>query len=285
MDLTIGDIRIRAVTEMQTTGGSRFVLPQATPELIRGIPWLAPDFADENGRLKMAIQSFLVETGGRKVLVDTGLGNDKQGRAVPGWNGRKDDFLDRLAAAGFGPDDVDIVVNTHCHVDHVGWNTRLVDGAWHPTFPRARYVTGRIDFAYWRDQTADAEHRQVFEDSVRPVADAGLYDLIDDGDEIAAGITAVSTPGHTIGHMSLRIQSGGETVLLGGDVLHHACQLAHPEWSSTPDYDPRQSAATRRLFFGELAGSDVWFVAAHAPDGRAGRVVRAGDGFRLVDLR
>ena len=282
MDLMIGDIRLRSLTELQTTGGSKFVLPQATPEAVQAIPWLAPTFADERGRLKMAVQSFLLETGGRKILVDTGLGNEKTGRMVPAWNGRKDDFLDRLAAAGFGPDDVDIVVNTHLHVDHVGWNTRYVNGAWAPTFPRARYVTGRTEFAYWRDQTGDAEHRQVFEDSVRPVADAGLYDLIDDGDEIAQGLSAIATPGHTVGHMSLKLRAGGSEAVLGGDVLHHVCQLTHPDWSATPDFDQRQSAATRRVFFGQLAGTDVRFFAAHAPDGVGGLVVREGAGFRLV---
>lgn len=281
MDITIGDIELRSVTELQTTGGSKFVLPQATPEEIQAIPWLIPTFADERGRLKMAVQSFLVETGGKKILVDTGLGNDKTGRMVPAWNGRTDDFLDRLAMAGFGPHDVDIVVNTHLHVDHVGWNTRVVDGVWRPTFPKARYVTGRIEFAYWRDQTADAEHRQVFEDSVRPIADAGLYDLIGDGDEIAPGLTAIATPGHSIGHMSLRLRSGGRDAVLGGDVLHHACQLARPEWSATPDYDPRQSASTRHVLFGQLAGTATLFVAGHGPDGIGGTISHDGEGFRL----
>ena len=282
MDITIGDIRLRSLTELQSTGGSKFVLPQATPEAIQGLPWLIPTFADERGRLKMAVQSFLIETGGRKILVDTGLGNEKTGRMVPTWNGRVDDFLERLAAAGFGPDDVDIVVNTHLHVDHVGWNTRLVEGAWVPTFPKARYVTGRTEFGYWRDQTADPEHRQVFDDSVRPVADAGLYDLVDDGGEIAPGLTAIATPGHSIGHMSLRLRSGAEDAVLGGDVIHHACQLAHPDWSATPDYDQRQSAATRRVFFGQLAGTRTLFVAGHGPDGIGGLVTREGNGFRLV---
>ena len=281
MDITIGDIKLRSLTEVQTTGGSKFVLPQATPDAIQAIPWLIPTFADERGRLIMAVQSFLLEIGAKKILVDTGLGNDKTGRIVPTWNGRKDDFLERLAATGFGPDDVDIVVNTHLHVDHVGWNTRLVDGVWVPTFPKARYVTGRIDFSYWRDQTGDAEHRQVFEDSVRPVADAGLYDLIDDGDEIVPGLNAVATPGHSIGHMSLKLRSGDQEAVLGGDVLHHACQLAHPEWSSTPDYDQRQSAATRRLFFAKLAGTPTLFFAGHAPDGIGGFIARDGEGFRL----
>lgn len=285
MHLSVGDIRIRSLTELQTTGGSRFILPQATPAAILAIPWLVPTFADERGRLKMAVQSFLVEAGDKKILVDTGLGNDKTGRLVPAWNGRTDDFLDRLAAAGFGPDDVDIVVNTHLHVDHVGWNTRHVDGRWRPTFPNARYVTGRTEFAYWRDQTADAEHRQVFEDSVRPVADAGLFDLIEPGDEIAPGMTAIATPGHTIGHMSLRLRSGKDEAMqeamLGGDILHHVCQLAHPDWSATPDFDPRQSAATRRVLFGQLAGSKTLFLAGHAPDGLAGIIAREGDGFRL----
>lgn len=285
MNLQIGDITVTSIPELQTTGGSRFVLPQATPDAIRAIPWLIPAFADENGRLRMAVQSFLVRSGGKTVLVDTGLGNAKTGRIVPAWNGRRDDFLERLTAASFGPDDVDIVVNTHLHVDHVGWNTRLIDGQWVPTFQKARYVASKIDFDYWRDQTADAEHRQVFDDSVRPVAEAGLYDLIGDGDTIAPGITAVSTPGHSIGHISLRLQSGNANAILGGDVLHHACQLAHPEWSSTPDYDQRQSAATRRLFFKQLAGTNTIFVAAHAPDGLGGKIVQDGEGFRLDDLR
>ena len=281
MRLAVGDIRVGSVTELQTTGGSKFILPQATPDAIRALPWLAPTFADERGRLKMAVQSFLVETGGKKILVDTGLGNDKTGRMVPTWNGRTDDFLDRLAAVGFGPDDVDIVVNTHLHVDHVGWNTRWVDDAWTPTFPKARYVAGRTEYAYWRDQSADAEHRQVFEDSVRPIADAGLLDLIEPGDVIVPGVTAIATPGHTIGHMSLRLSSGGDDAVLGGDVLHHVCQLAHPDWSATVDFDPRQSAATRRVFFGQLAGTRTLFIAGHAPDGIAGVVVREGDSFRL----
>lgn len=279
MTLTIGDMTIRAITELQTTGGSRFVLPQATPDAIQSIPWLIPRFADERGRLKMAVQSFLIEAGDKKIIVDTGLGDGKTGRSVPAWNGRRSDFLDRLAAAGFGPDDVDMVVNTHLHVDHVGWNTRLVDGEWRPTFSKARYVTNRTEFNYWRDQTADAEARQVFEDSVRPVADAGLYDFVEPGDAVAPGITLVSTPGHTIGHMSLMLRDG--EAVLGGDILHHPCQLAHPDWSSTPDYDPRQSAATRRVFFRRLAGTPTVFVAAHAPDGQGGRVVAEGDGFRL----
>ncbi len=281
MDLRIGDIAIRSLTELQTTGGSRFVLPQATPEAVCAMPWLIPRFADERGRLKMAVQFFLIEVGGNKIVVDTGLGDDKTGRSVPAWNGRRGGVLDRLASAGFGPDDVDMVVNTHLHVDHVGWNTRLIDGAWRPTFPRARYVTSRTEFAYWRDQTADAEGRQVFEDSVRPIAEAGLYDLIGDGDEIAPGITALATPGHTIGHMSLLLRSGGVEALLGGDVIHHPCQLARPDWSATPDYDPRQSAATRRVLFGRLAKTPTLFIAAHAPDGHSGRVLAEGDGFRL----
>jgi glyoxylase-like metal-dependent hydrolase (beta-lactamase superfamily II) len=279
--LAIGDIMIHSLTELQTTGGTRFILPQATPEAIKALPWLTPHFADANGRLTMAVQSFLVETAGRRIVVDTGLGNHKSDRIVPGWNGRIDDFLDRMTAAGFGPDDVDMVVNTHLHVDHVGWNTRLVDGAWVPIFPKARYVTTRTEFDYWRDQTDDAEHRAVFADSVKPVADAGLYDLIEAGGEIAPGITTIATPGHSIGHMSLHLQSRGDTAILGGDIVHHACQFAHPEWSATPDYDKAQSAATRRDFFERFAGSDVVFIAAHAPDGRGGTIVRDGEGFRL----
>jgi hypothetical protein len=149
MHWNVGKVKITKVVELETVGSTHFILPLATNEEIRKLPWLIPHFANEEGRLKMSIHSLLVETPSRRIIVDTGLGNDKQGRNVPTWNNRKDPFLDKLTAAGFPPDSIDTVLCTHLHADHVGWNTRLEDGRWVPTFPNARYVVqkGELEFA------------------------------------------------------------------------------------------------------------------------------------------
>lgn len=277
----IGDISVTRVVELAATGGSKFILPQATPEEVSGIDWLQPHFADERGRLKIAVQTFIVQTPDARILVDTGLGANKQGRFVPHWNNRADPFLDWLAEAGAPADTVDLVINTHLHVDHVGWNTVLEGGQWVPAFGKARYAMGRNDFNYWRDQQGDAEHRAVFDDSVAPIAAAGLADLVDDGDEIAPGVWVVATPGHSIGHMSILLRSKGEEMLLGGDVLHHPCQIAHPEWSSTADFDTAQSAVTRQALFSRLADAGTLFLGGHFTGAGRGRVSRDGGRFRL----
>ena len=144
----MGKVKITKVVELETVGSTRFILPLATNEEIQKLPWLIPHFATEEGRLKMSIHSLLVETPSRRIIVDTGLGNDKQGRNVPTWNNRKDPFLETLTAAGFPPDSIDTVLCTHLHVDHVGWNTVLVGGKWVPTFANARYVFGRTEYEH-----------------------------------------------------------------------------------------------------------------------------------------
>ena len=139
--------------------------------------WLISDFATDEGRLKMSIHSLVVETPSQRIVVDTGLGNDKQGRSVPIWNNRATPFLEIMSAAGFPPDSIDTVLCTHLHVDHVGWNTRLVGGKWLPTFAKARYVFGKTEFEHWRDHSEGPDRLAVFNDSVRPIADAGMADL------------------------------------------------------------------------------------------------------------
>ena len=149
MKWTIGDVTVTKIVELEMTGGTRFLLPQATREDILPIAWLRPHFADEEGRLRMSIHSFIVETPTRRIIVDTCLGNDKKQRRIPHWNDRDGPFLADLAAAGFPAESIDTVLCTHLHVDHVGWNTRLVNGRWVPTFPRAQYLMGRTEFDHW----------------------------------------------------------------------------------------------------------------------------------------
>ena len=162
MKWRIGEVTVAKIVELEVTGGSRFILPQATREAVLPIGWLQPDFADELGRLKMSIHALVVETqkgktGGRRIIVDTCLGNDKKNRRIPTWNDRQGRFLEDLAAAGFPCETIDTVLCTHLHVDHVGWNTRLVDGRWVATFPRARYLFGRVEFEHWKTQRERAD--------------------------------------------------------------------------------------------------------------------------------
>ncbi len=278
----IGAVTVTKVLELEATGGSRFLLPQATREAILPIAWLRPHFADDEGRLRMSIHAFLVETPTRRIVVDTCLGNDKQGRRIPAWNGLNTRFLADLAAAGAPRESIDTVLCTHLHVDHVGWNTMHQDGAWVPTFPNARYLMGRAEYAHWTGPHGREDLRTVFADSVAPVFDAGLVDLVETDHRICEELSLIPTLGHTPGHVSLRIDSGGEHGLITGDFLHHPCQIAHPEWSSTADSDPAEAQRTRERMFAELAGAPVLVLGTHFAGATAGRIVRDGGAWRLA---
>jgi glyoxylase-like metal-dependent hydrolase (beta-lactamase superfamily II) len=279
MHWNVGKVRITKIVELETVGSTRFILPLATNEEIRKLPWLIPDFATEEGRLKMSIHSLVVETPTRRIVVDTGLGNDKQGRNVPSWNKRNGPFLETMTAAGFSPDSIDTVLCTHLHVDHVGWNTRLVGGQWLPTFANARYLFGRTEYEHWRDHSIEPDRAAVFNDSVKPIIAAGKADLVASDAKICDEITLISTPGHSPGHMSILIQSDGESALLTGDVAHHPCQMAHLDWSSTADSDPVQSAATRRQLFGRFADTPTTVIGGHFG---AAHIRRDGDAFKFM---
>jgi glyoxylase-like metal-dependent hydrolase (beta-lactamase superfamily II) len=279
----VGEVRITRVLELEATGGTRFILPQATPEVIKDIGWLSPHFADETGRLRMSIHALVVETPSKRIIVDTCIGNDKQ-RDIPTWSGLQTGFLADLEATGFPRGSIDTVLCTHLHVDHVGWNTMRVDGAWVPTFPKARYLLGRAEYEYWQaeESDSDAPERSPFHDSVKPVWDAGLVDLVETDHRICEEVAFEPTLGHTPGHVSVRIRSKGEEALITGDFLHHPCQLAHPSWASRADYDAEASTATRQRMFGALAGSKVLVIGTHFAAPTAGHVVRDGDAYRLA---
>jgi glyoxylase-like metal-dependent hydrolase (beta-lactamase superfamily II) len=275
----IGKVRITKVVELETVGSTRFILPLASKDEIQKLPWLIPHFATEEGRLKMSIHSLVVETPSRRIVVDTGLGNDKQGRSVPTWNNRDGPFLETMIAAGFPPDSIDTVLCTHLHVDHVGWNTRLEGGKWLPTFANARYLFGKTEYEHWRDYSETPDKVAVFNDSVKPIADAGKADLIASDARLCDEIAMIPTPGHSPGHMSIHIQSDGEEGLLTGDVAHHPCQMAHLDWSSTADADPVRSAATRHELFSRFADRPVLVIGGHYS---AGHLRREGDAFKFI---
>lgn len=279
----IGEVTVTRILELEATGGSRFILPQATREVVQEIGWLAPHFADADGRLKMSIHALVVETPTRRIIVDTCIGNDKN-RDIPTWTNLQTNFLADLAAAGFAPESIDTVLCTHLHVDHVGWNTMLKGGKWVPTFPNARYLLGRAEFDYWRGEDEEREDLSTspFHDSVKPVFDAGLVDLVETDHRVCDEVSLEPTLGHTPGHVSVRIRSKGEEALITGDFVHHPCQLARPDWASSADYDPTASTATRQRVFGALAGQPVLVIGTHFAAPTAGHIVRDGDVYRLA---
>jgi len=278
----IGSVTVTKIVELEATGGTRFILPHATPETCRSLAWMRPHFMDDDGRLKMSVHALVVETPSRRILVDTCLGNDKQGRSVPGWNNLQSHFLHDLAAAGFPRESIDTVICTHLHVDHVGWNTTLKNGRWVPTFPNARHLMGRTEFEYWRDQEEFREQVTVFADSVQPIVEAGLTDLVAPGHQVSDEVRLEPTLGHTPGHLSVRISSHGEEAVISGDFLHHPCQMAHPEWAAAVDYDAERSTRTRRDVFAALAGTDTLLIGTHFAGASAGRVIRDGEGYKLA---
>ncbi len=274
-----GDVRITRVIEMEVTGGSRFILPDATREACLPISWLAPHFMDAEGRLVMSIHALVVDTGARRILVDTCVGNDKQ-RSIPGWNMRQGPFLEDLARAGYPRESIDTVLCTHLHVDHVGWNTMRVDDRWVPTFPNARYLIGADEWAHWERAGGD-EYGPILDDSVRPIFDAGLVDLVSSEHVICDEVSLEPTPGHTPGHVSVHIRSRGEEALITGDFIHHPCQMARLEWASSADTDPEAARATRKRVLGQYADRPVLVIGTHFATPTAGHVRRDGEVFRF----
>ena len=169
---------------------------------------------------------------------------------------------------------------THLHVDHVGWNTRLEDGRWVPTFPNARYLWNRQEYDYWID-SEETLYQSIMSESVKPVFDAGLVDLVEGEHAVTDEVRLEPTPGHTPGHVSVHIASRGEEAIITGDFIHHPVQCAHPEWSSAFDYDAPQGIETRRKFFAQYANQPVLIIGTHFAGVTAGRIVPDGDVWRL----
>ena len=276
----VGDVTITKVVEIEIPGPASWIIPQATPENLARETWLQPHFADAEGLAIMSVHALVVESAGCKVLVDTCVGNDKK-RPIPDWNERSGPFLEDLAAAGHPPESVDRVLCTHLHVDHVGWNTRLEGGRWVPTFPNARYLFGREEFDYWANEE-EAAFGDVMGDSVHPIVDAGLADFVDTDHVVAECIRLEPTPGHTPGHVSVRISSQGEDAVITGDLMHHPVQCAHPDWGSSADWQADTALATRRAFLERYADTPTLVLGTHFATPTAGHIVRDGDAWRFV---
>lgn len=276
----IGKVTVTRIIENEDNSmPAAAMLPEAIPANLAAIGWLQPNFVDANGHLVSSIHTLLIESRGMRICVDTCLGNDKP-RIVPLWNQRQGTFLEELAAVGFARERVDSVICTHLHPDHVGWNTILVDGRWVPTFPNARYVFSAKDWE-WLDKAPVTALGDYCGDSVRPVVDAGLADIVAPDHRITDEVWLESTPGHSPGHVSVRIASEGEHAVITGDLIHHPAQLARPDWTSPFDFDKAKALATRQDFIRRYADTPTLVFGTHFATPSAGRIVRDGDAWRL----
>ncbi|MFD7296890.1 MBL fold metallo-hydrolase [Streptomyces sp. NPDC059897] len=281
---TVGDITVHRIDETPLPPATGpWLLPGATPGLVAEQDWLHPHFADADGALRLDSHTFACIVGDLRVLVDTGIGNGKV-RANPAWHDLRTDYLETLTAAGFPPESVDLVILTHLHADHVGWNTRNVDGAWVTTFPRARYLVSRTEREFWAAYDMDEAREQMFRDSVLPVEEAGLLDLVDvpaEGLTVTPGLRLLPTPGHTPGHVAVELADHGATAFITGDCVHHPVQFSHPAIGACVDIDPEASERTRRALLASLAGTDTLVLGTHFAPPTAGSVVTHDGTYRL----
>lgn len=282
MTWTVGEVRVTPIVESEQAWPTVLFLPDLTPEVIDEIGWLRPDHVTPSDDMVMRFQAFVVEADGARIVVDTCAGNDKH-RALPVFDHQSTSFLHDFRAAGFDPASIDLVVCTHLHVDHVGWNTHLIDGRWVPTFPNARYLFGRTEYEHWSVAGED-DQRRILEDSVQPVMDAGLAELVESTHQLTASVRLDPTPGHTPGHHSVRLTSGAEFGVITGDVLHHAGQAAMPHLSTVADSDADAARSTRTSFLADCAASGSLMIGTHLPGKTAYRVEPGADGhgFRLT---
>ena len=231
---------------------------------------LEPHLYDHQMRLNLG--SYLIRSEGRTILVDTGLGAkpaDKHGRSAP-WG----ELMHAFRANGFSPEDVNMVVMTHLHRDHVGWNLTSRDGTYVPTFPNARYWMSTKDWEATRQPDVQPHRFPNAANCVWPLADLGLIEFMDGEQSITREVTTVPTPGHTPGHMSILITSQGERALVLGDVAHNPVQLEEPDWVSRADMDPELTRQTRKALIERLEREQMLVAAGHFPPPGFGRIVR-----------
>ena len=276
--LRIGDVSISKVIELDRSATPiGFMLPDSTPERIAAQrDWLGPELVDPvTGAHRSTIHSYVVRTPWHTVLIDTCVGNDKPRNGVAPWHMRQGSYLADLGAAGVKAEDVDLVVCTHLHVDHVGWNTRLERGRWVPTFPRATYIFARDEYEFWKTESQmGREEFGLIDDSVLPIVEAGRAQLVASDHVIDDRLQLEPSPGHTPGHVNVRVRTPAGEAVFTGDMMHRAIQVAEPGWNSCFCHDGPRAAATRRAFIDTHAEADVIILAAHFPV--PGRIVAPG---------
>ena len=286
-DVVLGRLSVAQVYEGDAVIPLSHALPSVTAQDLAQLkswywdPHLA-ETPNEAG-MRISVHSFVVRVDGRNILIDTCCGNDKQ-RSLPPVSMQNWPYLENLGRTGLKPEDIDVVMCTHLHFDHVGWNTRLKNGTWVPTFPNARYLFGKRDLEFFSKQRHEAVHREAFDDSVAPILDAGLADLVDTDSlihrEIGNGIWLQDVSGHSPGNLCVVAECDGSRAIFSGDCFHHPVQIIRPDAAFFADEDPAKASVTRQRLLDQYANQDAIFFPAHFSGATAGRVERV-DGSKL----
>jgi glyoxylase-like metal-dependent hydrolase (beta-lactamase superfamily II) len=288
--MRIGDISVARVVEAEGPFAAvDFLLPAFSPEMLQKHSWLRPAFVTPDNKVMMSFHSYVIRTPRHTIFVDGCVGDDKERPLRPPWHRKKSDFLARLAAAGVKPAEIDIVFCTHLHADHVGWNTRLHDGRWVPTFPNARYLFAKVEYEHWeREHRAalargePAPNHGSFADSVLPVMDARQADLVASDHQIEDGLHLEAAPGHTPGGCVLHVENRGAHGIFSGDVIHTPVQLADPGLSSRFCSDAALSAKTRTALCERIADTPSVLFTGHFPAPSASRIIRLQNSFGIA---
>lgn len=288
--IQLGRMKVHKVFEMESPTPMTMQLPGvAAVDLERLRGWYAPGDDEitldpDSSLMTFSVHSFVIEVDGQTILVDTCDGNHKN-RLVEAVHRLDTDYLGNLRRAGFAPEDIDLVMCTHLHFDHVGWNTRLENGKWVPTFPNAKYLFGRTDYEYFQAQPAGEEvHHESFADSVVPVMEAGQGIIVEEDHvahrEIGDGVWLEPAFGHSPGCCSVHGQAGGPEAIFWGDVIHHPVQLIRFDLPFAFDADPAQASATRQRVMKRAAEEELMCFPAHFRGTSAGKVLPHGDAYR-----
>jgi len=289
----VGDVQITRIIEFESGGfPPGFMFDGLTEEQVKLIDWLHPHYADPDGTIRYSVHSYVIESQGRRIIVDTCVGNDKP-RGYEGWNHLHLPFLESLADAGFPAETIDIVLCTHLHMDHIGWNTRWDGEKWIPTFPNARYLFGRAEWAHWSQKDFSIGDMPSFiaelasldaaiQDSVSPIVNAGLHEFIETNHQLTDEVSLFATPGHSPGHVSVAITSNGKKATITGDAILNPIQLADPEIGSNFDFDKALAKKTRQHFIHDHSDQDILVLGTHFTTPSGGYITTDGDTWRFV---
>ncbi|MBZ5501283.1 MAG: MBL fold metallo-hydrolase [Acidobacteriia bacterium] len=277
----LGDIRITRIFELKDQCELSFLLPEGTADTVKKYPWLKPHFATPEGQILVWFQAFVLTFRDRRIMVDTCVGNDKM-REFELFTKTHTAFLEDLTAAGCPPETIDTVLCTHLHLDHVGWNTRLANGRWVPTFPNARYLFGRAEWEYWQNRLPEKSIQvQHLTDSILPIIDAGLAVFVEPSHRVSDEVWLEPTPGHTPGHVSVHVASQGHHAIISGDIFHNPIQFAEPDLPSAFCIDAKKACHTRREFLARYQDKKALIVGSHFCDPTVGWIVRDGKNWRF----
>jgi glyoxylase-like metal-dependent hydrolase (beta-lactamase superfamily II) len=287
-NVRFGDFAISKIADMeQVLYPPQRMYPDATPEALRKLrDLLGPQLIDGELNMLLSFNCFVIKTGRNTIVVDSCIGADKERPTRPNWHRRTGPFLDDLQSLGVAPEKVDYVLCTHLHADHVGWNTRLVNGQWVPTFSNAQYVMAEVEYKYWKAQHDQNPPEPVlhgsFADSVLPVVAKGQAKMVPMNCEVVSGVHLEGAPGHTPGAVVINVESGGARASVCGDMLHHPVQVIHPEWSTNFCEDPEQSRRTRQDYVRRHADTGTRILTGHFPTPTSGQIRRDGAGYKFV---